>query len=108
MLKSDYTALVEKRLKWEALRKDFASKFAFTMPLSLPKKAETMSNYALSRDSILSDKELSSRNFKRKELFRIMRETRTLFSKFDRSGEPHQVIMNFLSNTIHNSMFNFR
>lgn len=40
--------IVENRLKWEALRQDFAMRFSNSMPLSLPKNTNTLlSNYQL-------------------------------------------------------------
>jgi hypothetical protein len=53
------------------------------MPLSLPKQAAKMSryHYLLCSDSISSEKELSKRSKKHKDLFRLMREARLLLSK---------------------------
>jgi CRP-like cAMP-binding protein len=70
--------VVQKRLKWEHLRRDFAFRFPH-MPLSLPKNAAKMSNYAISRDSTMSEQELIIRNKREKDLFRIMREIRSMF-----------------------------
>ena len=69
---------MQKRLKWEHLRRDFAFRFPH-MPLSLPKNAAKMSNYAISRDSTMSEQELIIRNKREKDLFRIMREIRSMF-----------------------------
>lgn len=59
------------------------------MPTSLPKKAMKMSHshYILCRDSISSDKELSRRSRKHKDMFRLIREARSFLSKTDRINE---------------------
>ena len=51
-------------------------KFSLTMPLSLPKRAAEISNYALSKDSILSERGLQVRNRREKEFSRTLREIR--------------------------------
>ncbi len=55
-----------------------AMHFSLTMPLSLPKRAAEISNYALSKDSILSERDLRIRNRKEKEFSRTLREIRLL------------------------------
>jgi hypothetical protein len=52
--------------------------FSLTMPLSLPTRAAEISNYALSNDSILSERDLKIRNRKEKEFSRTLREIRLL------------------------------
>lgn len=55
-----------------------AMRFSLTMPLSLPKRAAEISNYALSKDSILSERDVKIRNLKEKEFARTLREIRLL------------------------------
>lgn len=55
-----------------------ALRFATIVPLTLPKNAAVMSNYSISRNSVLSEQELLQRNRKDKELFRILREARSM------------------------------
>ena len=95
-------SVVEKRVNWENLRHEYgkyptalhlchqfiwllkfipylkALRFSTIVPLTLPKNAAVMSNYSISRNSVLSEQELLQRNRKDKELFRILREVRSL------------------------------
>lgn len=70
--------VVEKRVNWENLRHDYALRFATIVPLTLPRHAATMSNYSISRNSVLSEQELLQRNKTEKELFRILKEARSM------------------------------
>ena len=56
-----------------------ATRFSPVMPLSLPKIASKMSNYSISRESVMSEQELALRNKKDKEIFRVLREARSSF-----------------------------
>lgn len=55
-----------------------AVRFSLTMPMLLPKGAAEMSNYAISRDSVLSERSLRIRNTKEKDFARTLREIRLL------------------------------
>lgn len=46
--------LVQRRNRWETLRIDFCQKFSASIPLKLPKNSIELSNYSLSKSSILS------------------------------------------------------
>ena len=46
--------LAKRRNRWENLRRDFSQKFSSSIPLKLPKNAIDLSNYSLSKSSILS------------------------------------------------------
>ena len=103
-MKFSEIVVVEKRVNWENLRHDYgkckinlfmveiilltspfsvhvhmeALRFATLVPLKLPRHAATMSNYSISRNSVLSEQELLQRNRKDKELFRILKEARSM------------------------------
>lgn len=93
--------VVQKRLRWESLRKDFgtliqfnthsiylkssallllinrkAMRFSLTMPLSLPPNSAEISNYALSKHSVLTQRELKKRHMKEKQFSKVMRDIR--------------------------------
>ena len=70
--------VVQRRIEWEDLRKDYAQKFP-TMPLSLPVDAALMSKYSISRESVMSDQELKNRKDKNLVLCRYLSDARTLF-----------------------------
>lgn len=65
------------------------------MPLSLPKTAVQMSryHYLLCRDSISSDRELNMRNRKHQELFKLIREARSMLSKYDKKSDENIILL---------------
>jgi len=70
--------VVQKRIEWEELRKDFANKFP-TMPWTIPREALIMSKYSISRESVMSDQELKLRKEKSLVLCRYIRDARSSF-----------------------------
>lgn len=50
--------------------------------MTLPKATSKISNYAITRDSLLSEHDIFVRNQKDKELFRILKEARSLSRTF--------------------------
>ena len=70
--------VVQKRVKWENLRKDYARRFS-SMPFSLPQNASSMSNYSISQESVMSDTQIKYRKEQDLVLFRHMREARACF-----------------------------
>lgn len=96
-----HVSIVEKRIKWEELRKDYASQYAFVVPMSLRKKWIEKSNYSLSRDSLLSDKQLALKSKKRKGLFSFTREARTTLKKLE-SNNPNNSSMVMVRKIIFN------
>ncbi len=68
--------VVLKRNRWEKLRKEYASRFVNTMPLTLPPNAMKLSHYKISLYSVLSERESKIRSKKEKEYARALREIR--------------------------------
>jgi hypothetical protein len=55
-------------------------RFSLTMPLSLPTNSAEISNYALSKHSVLTQRELKNRHMKEKQFSRVMRDIRFVSS----------------------------
>ena len=75
-------------------------RFSLTMPLSLSTNSAEISNYALSKHSVLTQRELKNRHIKEKQFSRVMRDIRLVSKQNCQSKKVSTHIQGLCSDAI--------